>query len=249
MLIQQQGRETLDIRPYLKVGSDGKSKIHFTFTDGHPRNEAINSVYYMNYSGGEFHRADGKVIGTLAARTPVSHKACSVVYDARSSGARAWIWDVGQDMDGQPVVLYTRHPEETDHRYHRARWIGSEWQDVELCRSGRWFPETPEGVIEPELHYSGGMGLNHQNPFQVCGSMQIDGQFEIVCWNSKDDGNHWTEQLITKDSKFLNARPVIPRGVSPDKLHVLFMSGKYRHYTDYHTAISSESISIDLGKN
>jgi hypothetical protein len=242
VLIQQQGREARDIRPYLKVGNDGQSNIHFAFTDGHPRNEAHNSVYYMQYSKGKFHTVEGKVIGNLSEKRPVSHKACSVVYDARSSEARAWVWDVAQDSDGRPVVLYTRHPNEKDHRYHWARWTGSEWQDVELCQSGQWFPQTPEGVTEPEPHYSGGMSMNPMNPFQVCGSRQLNGQFEIVYWLSADGGNHWREQAVTLGSQSLNVRPAIPRGVPADRLHVLFMKGAYRHYTDYHTAIHWESI-------
>lgn len=29
-------------RPYVKYYSDGKSRIHFIFTDGHPRDEPVN---------------------------------------------------------------------------------------------------------------------------------------------------------------------------------------------------------------
>ena len=242
VLIQQQGKEAQDIRPYLKVGNDGKSKIHFVFTDGHPRNEPLNSVYYMEYSHGKFLKADGKVIGNFSDNRPVSHKACSVVYNAQPSGARAWVWDVAQDSEGHPVVLYTRHPNDRDHRYHWARWSGSEWQDVTLCQSGKWFPQTPEGVTEPEPHYSGGMSLNSENPYQVCGSRQINGQFELVWWSTQDRGKQWDEKMITQKSRNLNVRPVIPRGISADNVHVLFMNGHYRHYTDYHTAIHWASI-------
>ncbi len=242
VLIQQAGRESQDIRPYIKVSSDGVSKIHFTFTDGHPRNEPFNSVYYMNYSNGKFHRVEGDTIGNLSEKRPVSHTACSMVYDAHASGARAWVWDIAQDDQGHPVILYTRHPQETDHRYHWARWTGDRWKDVELCRSGKWFPNTPSGNIEPEPHYSGGMSLNHLNPYQVCGSIQLDDRFEIVYWNGKAEGDQWAQQVVTSGSEFPNVRPVIPRGVPADRLHVLFMIGPYRHYTDYHTKIYLEYI-------
>lgn len=41
-------------RPYVKYYSDGKSRIHFIFTDGHPRDEPVNSVYYAYYEQGAF---------------------------------------------------------------------------------------------------------------------------------------------------------------------------------------------------
>jgi len=237
VLLQQQGREARDIRPYLKVGNDGNSIIHFAFTDGHPRNEPTNSVYYMQYSKGKLRRVDGSVIASMESIEAVSHLDFDLLYDARSTGARAWVWDVAQDTDGHPVVLYTRHPEETDHRYHWARWTGQKWQDVELCQAGKWFPETPQGVVEPEPHYSGGMSLNQGNPFQLCGARQVNGIFEIVSWNSFDEGKSWVERSITKNSHQLNVRPVIPVGAREGNAHVLFMSGAYRHYTDYHTSI------------
>ena len=49
-------------RPYTKVYSNGKSKIHFIFTDGHPRKENENSIYYACYENGYYHRADGTKI-------------------------------------------------------------------------------------------------------------------------------------------------------------------------------------------
>jgi hypothetical protein len=49
-------------RPYIKFASDGNEKIHFAFTDGHPRNETKNSIYYACYYDGALHKADGTVI-------------------------------------------------------------------------------------------------------------------------------------------------------------------------------------------
>ncbi|MBQ0787040.1 MAG: BNR-4 repeat-containing protein, partial [Oceanihabitans sp.] len=55
--------EDLSIKvPYTKVYSDGVSKIHFTFTDGHPTKEKSNAIYYMYYEGGAFFKADGTKI-------------------------------------------------------------------------------------------------------------------------------------------------------------------------------------------
>jgi hypothetical protein len=70
VLVQDAGREARDIRPYVKVVSDGDSTIHFAFTDGHPRNEIHNSLYYLKYSHGVFMKADGQKIADLP--TPYS---------------------------------------------------------------------------------------------------------------------------------------------------------------------------------
>lgn len=36
----------------MKVESNGKNKIIFAFTDGHPNSEKENSIYFMYYKGG-----------------------------------------------------------------------------------------------------------------------------------------------------------------------------------------------------
>lgn len=43
-------------RPYIKYRGDGKSRIHFAFTDGHPRDVANNSIYYAYYENGALFR-------------------------------------------------------------------------------------------------------------------------------------------------------------------------------------------------
>ena len=126
ILIQEEGREASDIRPYLKVVSDGKSTIHFAFTDGHPRNEPTNSIYYLMYRDEAFYRADGTLVGTFDD-LPIQISRDMLVYDAGQSGVRAWVWDIALDRDGDPVIAYSRLPEETDHRYHYTWWNGQSW--------------------------------------------------------------------------------------------------------------------------
>ena len=52
-------------RPYVKVSSNGNKRIHFAFTDGHPRNEPQNSIYYMYYETGVLYKANGEKIGNM----------------------------------------------------------------------------------------------------------------------------------------------------------------------------------------
>ena len=128
-------------RPYAKYASNGKDRIHMLFTDGHPRNEPTNSVYYVCYRDGAYYKADGtRICG--ANELPIDPGQADKIYDATKTGDRAWIWDIAFDAGDRPVVVYTRHPSETDHRYHYARWTGKGWLDTELCKAGKWFPQT-----------------------------------------------------------------------------------------------------------
>ncbi|MEY3000997.1 MAG: hypothetical protein RL648_1211 [Verrucomicrobiota bacterium] len=236
VLIQEEGRDDRKIRPYTKVVSDGKSTIHLAFTDGHPRNEAQNSIYYLRYEAGQFRKADGSLVGDLES-LPVQHSKSDRVYDGRSTNVRAWVYDIALDKKGYPVLAYTRLPAESDHRYCFARWTGREWLDVEISPGGPWFPQTPDGEVEREPHYSGGMAFDHSNPFILFLSRRINGSFEIEKWQSRDNGNSWISQAITRDSGELNVRPVVARGFEEGIPHVLWMSGSYEHYTRYSTGI------------
>ena len=111
-------------RPYVKYASDGKSRIHLIFTDGHPRVEPNNSVYHCYYEANAFWRSDGSKICSVD-ELPFQTEEATLVYKADSLMGRAWIADIGLDTDGTPYVLYTRHPQETDHRYHYS-WFDAQ---------------------------------------------------------------------------------------------------------------------------
>ncbi|MFC1564753.1 glycoside hydrolase family 88 protein [candidate division KSB1 bacterium] len=226
------------VRPYLKVSSNGKDRIHFAFTDGHPRNEPENCIYYAYYRKGEFFKADGVKIGGMK-NLPITHSASDQVYNGKTTGVRAWIWDVAADENDNPVIVYTRLSEETDHRYHYAGWDGTKWFDHEICPAGKWFPETPSEKKEPEPHYSGGIVLDHSDPSVVYLSRQVNGIFEIEKWVTNDLGATWNTEIITSGSTHNNVRPFVIRNRPENKdPQVLWMyNHKYVHYTDYRTSI------------
>jgi hypothetical protein len=225
-------------RPYLKVSSKGKDKIHFAFTDGHPNREPQNSIYYACYKSGSFYKANGEKITDFES-LPFTPRQASVVYDATKTNHRAWIWDVAEDKNGHPVIVYTRLFEMRDHRYYYARWDGQQWFNVELCRAGKWFPQTQPESEETEKQYSGGIILDHSNPSTVYLSREINDVFEIEKWTSKDMGKTWETIAITEDSALDNVRPFVVRnskeGQGP---HVVWMKNhKYLHYTDYQSEL------------
>ncbi|MFA9389007.1 MAG: BNR-4 repeat-containing protein [Prolixibacteraceae bacterium] len=221
-------------RPYVKYFSDGLDKIHMVFTDGHPRDEATNSVYYACYYDGAFHRANGEVICTLD-ELPFEPKEATLVYNAKITGERAWVYDVYADDAENPSIAYARYPSEQEHIYHYAWYNGSEWTDREVTNSGKWFPQTPEGENEREPHYSGGLSIdpNHQNSLFI--SKQVDGIFEIEKWQLLKD--KWKTTAITSQSANDQVRPYAVKNDRNETLLLWLSVNRYIHYTNFRTSV------------
>jgi len=226
-------------RPYVNYYSDGKSQIHLVFTDGHPRNEPLNSVYYCYYENGAFWKANGSKICNLE-ELPFEPKDATIVYKATEETGRAWIADIVVNNE-QPVILYTRHPQEIDHRYRYAWYdkANNLWHDHEICKAGRWFPQTPPGEVEREPHYMGNLTFDPNYPGTVYLSRQVNGRFEIQKYKTSDGGESWNSTPITSNSTYDQVRPYVPRYAKEDsKTVILWMENKkYIHYTDYDCSI------------
>lgn len=231
-------------RPYVKVASDGAGRIDLVFSDGHPGREPTNSLYHFSYSGGTFRRSDGTPLGTIDD-LPFDRQSIEPFYDARENGARAWVWDLALDRNGHPVVAYARYPETTDHRYHYARWDGERWQDEELCAAGGWMPRVPDGEPIREPHYSGGLSLDHADPDRLVLSRERDGVFEIESWVRQ--GNGWQITSITEGSGRDQLRPYVVAGEPGPEPIICWMSGTYRHYTDFDTNLMISHVSHASG--
>jgi len=225
-------------RPYLKVASNHKDVIHFAFTDGHPRKEPTNSIYYLQYRDGGLYRGNGTLIKRWE-ELPISPSQSDVVYDATKTGERAWIWDVAGDNLDRPVMVYSRFPDDSTHIYYYATWSENGWKNVKLINSGGWFPQTKPGETEREPNYSGGITLDHTDPSIVYLSVEKNGVFEIERWQTPDLGDSWTKQEITQNSKNSNIRPFAVRN-RPAETSVMVTWERfeeYLHYTDYQSAI------------
>ena len=244
VFIQSPAKSGLNVRPYCKYHSNGKDTIHMVFTDGHPRNESKNSVYYLKYRNGAFYKADGTKIKDMS-ELPIAPEEADVVYDAKKSGVRAWIWDIALNQKGNPVILFTKLPQENNHRYWYAVWSGEIWVQNEITPGGKWFPQTKTGKTEKEHHYSGGMCLNQNDPSIVYLSREVKlGKFEIEKWITNDSGKSWKSEAITSNSKYINIRPVYPKGASGDK--IIWMNGEYIHYTKFNTSIRIKASQSDM---
>ena len=225
-------------RPYVKYYSDGKSKIHLVFTDGHPNSEPLNSVYYCYYEKGAFWRADGSKIANVD-QLPFQPSDATVVYEATPATGKAWIFDIVIDSKGRPVIAYTRYPTNLQHQYYYAVYDGKKWNDHLLIDSGKWFPQTAEGATEREQNYSGGVTIDPLNPSIVYFSHEINDVFELSKGETNDLGKTWKITPVTRNSKLDNVRPVIPRYKKKSNENVLLWmeNRKYIYYTEFDTTI------------
>ncbi len=231
------------VRPYVKVSNNGKDRIHIAFTDGHPRNETLNSIHYICYRNGQFETASGKKICNIE-EIPFTPDQSDLVYDAGKNGQRSWIWDVTQDENDKPVLVYARFFSELKHEYWYARWDGTQWINKKITDAGRWFPlrEIPREGWEGEPHYSGGVYLDHSNPNIVYLSRPINNVFEIQKWETADMGKTWKTTDITSGSTLDNVRPFVP--INDPNSRVLWMYNyHYPSFIDFYTAIRINDIS------
>lgn len=226
-----------DRRPYMKVASNDKDAIHFAFTDGHPNAEPTNSIYYVKYYHGALFKANGEKIMDWS-ELPIDPAKADVVYDATKSKEKAWIWDIAEDRDGRPTVVYATFPTDTTHVYYYGIFDNGRWNTYKLTDAGRWFPHTRPGAKESEPNYSGGIVLDHSDPSHVYLSREKNGVFEIERWSTDDHGKHWKVEAITANSSNDNVRPFVIRNHADDSVRLLWMNvEEYFHYTDYRGAI------------
>jgi hypothetical protein len=220
-------------RPYMKVESNGKDKIVFAFTDGHPNMEAENSIYFMYYKGGNLYNVKGEKIGDLG-KEPVTPRQASVVYDATITKQKAWIWDIALDANENPVLVYVKFPDDSNHIYCYSKWNGKKWITNDLINSGNAFP----AAREREPNYSGGLVLDHENPGVLYLSVRRDSKFEIEKWRTRD-GSGWKVEAVTNSSGKDNVRPFAVRNATEkNPLQLLWMQNAYYvHYTDYQSSI------------
>ncbi|MEP7258726.1 MAG: BNR-4 repeat-containing protein [Flavitalea sp.] len=226
--------EGLNNPPYLKASGDGRSRIDFAFTVGHPGVGAEISLYHMYYEKGAFYQTNGEKIAALE-ELPLALTQVHKVYDYQQGKVRSWISDVALDKNKRPAIAYMRYPSADDHRYYYAYWNGKSWVDEEICKAGGWMPVSKPGEEQSEPYYGGGISLDHKNPSTVYLSRQVNGIFEIERRTLK--GKSWVSSTITAHSTVNSMRPYVVEGYPGNKPILLWMTGIYIHYTDFHTAL------------
>jgi len=216
-------------RPYAKYAATDDT-IGIAFTRSHP-DESPTGIYFMTYWKGAFFRADGTAIGGVDD-LPFAPAQTELVVDPAVLGSSAWIQDVAFGADGNPVITYVAT--NSTHQYHYVRWNGTAWHDTLLADGG---PGIATNSREPS--YSGGIALDHSDPTAAYLSRRIGEHNVIEKWQTADGGATFTSAPLTQDMTVDNLRPTVPLGLRPeDTGRTLWMSGSYRYFTDYTTALA-----------
>lgn len=213
-------------RPYLKLHSDGRRAIHIVYTEGNP-GSFVNSVYYLRFEAGAFHRADGSRVARIAD-LPLAPSAGERVWDARAHpGRRAWVWDVAARRDGRPVIVYVVLPGGGgDPVYERAEFSGGRWLRRRVTDAGGWRLGN----------YAPGIVLDHDDPDVAIVSRKAGGRLVLQRWRTSDRGETWSHRTIDSGAGGDCLRPIVPRG-RPTERDVVWMQGDYRGFTDYRTDV------------
>jgi len=232
-------------RPYVKYADNGRDRIDFLFTDGHPRNQPTNNIYHMYYTGGKIYRSDGTLIRSLAevqAGHPIIPAEATLIYAGTTEG-RGWVWDLEYDLEGNPVAAYINSADGdvgNDLRYRYARWEAAtrRWHEQQIAFAG-------PHLYAPENHYAGGISIDPNDADQVyistavapaTGQAGATGRRQIFRGKTSDRGATWNWEQLTFDVAADNLRPFVPRQAGL-KTCVLWFRGSYETFTKYDTDI------------
>jgi BNR repeat-containing family member len=215
-----------DVRPYLKLHSDGNARLRFLLTDGHPA-LVRTSLYYAEWrlDDDTFRRADGTTIGTLQ-QTPLPVSSLEKVYDGVAN-PRAWVWDLQLDPAGRPRGVFAVLKSRTQHEYWSARHDRDGWKVTKICDAGGTIAQDRQD------HYSGGIVLDPLDLDTVTLSRQgsRDQLHRIERWRTGDGGATWEPQQVLSDAAQQNVRPFYVRG-APAELNwrLMWLRGTYGEY-------------------
>ena len=230
-------------RPYVKYAVSGGDTIHVAYTNAHPAEfPAVDvsdvNIHYARVRGGRIEKADGTDLGPLGEAIHPSDG--DTVFNPN---VPTWVHDVAVGADGRPVIVFASFAAQTDHRYHYARWNGSDWDVEDITAAGVTSMGGSFRGDGNSPYYSGGLTLDHDDPSRVYLSRQLaPGSWRVESWTTPDAGATWSSRTVSAPETQRNVRPISPRGmVSPfgDDLSVIWMRGAYPTYEDYTTEITA----------
>ncbi len=246
-------------RPYVKYANTPSTNVHFVTTEQHPR-VFNNSIYHGIFAKGIFYDSSGKPIHDIA-NGPIQTEKLTKVFQGGPDKV-AWTTDLHVDEQGRPYTVFSvqvndankdRHKGQRhgdDMRYYFAKWLDEKWQVNEIAYAG-------SRLYDREQDYTGLAALDPNDPNVMVISTNVDPatgdplisqtdgkqHWELFIGNTSDNGKTWSWQAVTKDSDVDNLRPVIP-STKPDddKIHLLWMQGKYTSYTQMNTNIMYKAL-------
>ncbi len=225
-------------RPYVKYISNGKDRIDFVYTDGHPRDVKNNSVYHMYYSKGNFYKSNGELIRSLeeVKSSPITAKESTLIFDGNTANGRGWTHDTEYNSKGEIYGAFISSPSGdigTDMRYWISTFNGKEWEVEQIAYAG-------SNLFPSEQHYAGGIALMPDGESVVLstnvnpksGEPLPNGKWQL--FKGEKSGKEWNFTQLTFDPVFDHLRPVIVRG---EKNALFWFTGDYHSFQSYHTDV------------
>lgn len=242
------------VRPYVRYFSD-QNRIHFTTTEGHPRNEN-NSIYHGYVEDGRLYNSEGAVIDSnLFDGNGVSPTALTTVFAANTlvggvPMTRAWTVDTAINSAGNPVTVFQTRidpgplsdgQDSLDHQFFYASYDSQGWSVHPLAAAGRdIYAVSPDGL---EDDYTGLVSIDPDDTSTVFMSSDIDPRtgvemehYEIFRGKTDDGGETWAWKPITFASKMDNVRPLVPKW-SDSETALVWMRGDYNNFQNYQTEV------------
>jgi hypothetical protein len=233
-------------RPYARYAQRDPNTVGVSFTNAHPRNFG-NSIYYADFRGGAFFKADGSRIKALS-EGPLTPGEAERIYQGsgvvekpegfESVPNSAWTCALAYDAAGHPHIGYSVYLSNDDHRFRIASWNGRAWIDREVAFAGKC-------LYPRESSYTGLITLDPQDPTRVFISSDVDpatgedrgGTHEIysATVGATDDVSSIRWQPVTAGSAVRNIRPIVVAGEGYTVL--LWLRGPWNTYTDYQSDI------------
>lgn len=222
-------------RPYAKYTTNGKDKIYFTYTTGHPDNELPNFLYfnYLNINTLQLEDVNGKVLSRVADGPFRVNKSAEYIqkYPATvvdHSPERDWVWQVTPDSLGNPVIAMVRiSKDKASHNYYYARWTGKEWKKSMLVHAGGHFHQTSN----IERCYSAGMAIDPVHTNVAYCAVPIEGKYgrkyEIQKFTLAEGGEVKSVEAVTRNSRYNNSRPYMIPNSEGTPLRLAWMYGNY----------------------
>lgn len=180
-------------RPYVQSVVNGKNRVDFFFTDGHPGDsgtngngngtslyhfyvqwdKALNKARYYTSAGVEI--VNPSATGAQSPSLPIRPKHSggsdpTMVWNGVN--IRSWGWDIVIGFDGNPCVLFTTYDNGsgsfgyTNQRYRFSRWNGTAWTTAVDITGSSVVPAT-QTTVRGVAVSAPGMGTNNVNGFTL----------------------------------------------------------------------------------
>jgi hypothetical protein len=233
-------------RPYPRYVQRDADTVGISFTEAHPRDFG-NSIYYAEFRGGAFYRADGRKIKDLTAG-PLRPSEAEKIFSGSgiktnrnhslSNPRSAWTAGIAVDAAGRPHLGYSFYLSNDDHRFRIAAWDGRKWLDREVAYAGKC-------LYERESSYTGLITFDPTDPTRVWISTDVDprtgkdsgGKHEIYTARitAADEVRSIRWEPVTSGSPERNIRPILVAGEGYKVL--LWLRGPWRTFVDYDSDI------------